>query len=218
MIHVDRRPSPPSLQQNGEEWNRQYCEALREWISNGKTSGKKPKATKYKQDDVRDELHKCFNDKCAYCETLTKITEAYAEIEHYKPKSVYCESSHEWNNLLLSCGACNRKKSDNFPTDHKILNPFDDEHPEEHFIYVKNEENGWIELQPIDMRGANTVTCCDLNRIQLMRNRFTILTLVELMKLAIDDGDTSQPWPLRYQQAMEKGQYIGMLKRMGLRE
>jgi uncharacterized protein (TIGR02646 family) len=36
------------------------------------------------------------------------------EIEHYRPKSKYAHYAFDWDNLLLSCGPCNRKKLNRF--------------------------------------------------------------------------------------------------------
>lgn len=72
----------------------------------------------YKADDVKDELNKLFNNKCAYCETHYKTT-ADLNIEHYRPKSEvkieengktftgYWWLANKWSNLLPACKRCN---------------------------------------------------------------------------------------------------------------
>lgn len=47
--------------------------------------------------------------RCGYCEDS-----AADEIEHIKPKDLYPETVFVWENYLLSCGICNRRKSNRF--------------------------------------------------------------------------------------------------------
>lgn len=47
--------------------------------------------------------------RCGYCEDS-----AADEIEHIKPKDLYPETVFVWENYLLSCGWCNRRKSNRF--------------------------------------------------------------------------------------------------------
>ena len=47
--------------------------------------------------------------RCNYCEDS-----AGDEVEHIKPKSLYPETVFVWDNYLLSCGQCNRGKSNRF--------------------------------------------------------------------------------------------------------
>lgn len=64
--------------------------------------------------DVKLQLKKDFNYKCAYCEK--QIEKGYFEVEHYRPKGRVEGCSHSgywwlalsWDNLLPSCPPCNR--------------------------------------------------------------------------------------------------------------
>lgn len=68
----------------------------------------------YKADDVREQLIKDQYGKCAYCEC--RVTMAYNDVDHYRPKSIYYWLGHEWSNLLYACPTCNRScKKDSFP-------------------------------------------------------------------------------------------------------
>ena len=60
----------------------------------------------YKAADVRHQLLEDQHDKCAYCEC--RIPQAYNDVEHYRPKSIYYWLGHDWNNLLYACPICNR--------------------------------------------------------------------------------------------------------------
>ena len=60
---------------------------------------------------IRTTLEKmCYGvQRCTYCEDSIGD-----EIEHIKPKDLYPEYSFVWKNYLLSCGICNRSKSNCF--------------------------------------------------------------------------------------------------------
>lgn len=65
---------------------------------------------RYKYKDIKEKLSDIYNDKCAYCETR----ERRLQVEHFRPKSKYYWLAYSWDNLLLSCSACNSKKIDVF--------------------------------------------------------------------------------------------------------
>lgn len=67
------------------------------------------KAKRYDGEDVKTRILADQYDKCYLCER-NRITDF--EIEHHKSESNYPELVQDWNNLYLSCGYCNRKKSD----------------------------------------------------------------------------------------------------------
>jgi hypothetical protein len=99
------------------------------------SSDPKPKTAfefaQYKADDVKENLHKLFNKKCAYCESFYDTT-GPVDVEHYRPKGTVTEYSEHnagekhpgywwlaatWGNLLPSCIDCNRKRK------HKVYKP-----------------------------------------------------------------------------------------------
>ncbi|MEZ4363860.1 MAG: hypothetical protein R3B48_27040 [Kofleriaceae bacterium] len=47
--------------------------------------------------------------RCMYCEDSLAN-----EIEHYRPKGLYPESTFDWLNYLYACGSCNRNKGGRF--------------------------------------------------------------------------------------------------------
>lgn len=53
------------------------------------------------------------------------------DIEHYWPKVSYPDKSFQWENMLLACAGCNRKKGERFPLDEHgkplLVNPVDEE-------------------------------------------------------------------------------------------
>ena len=72
------------------------------------------KSNLYKVADVQNELAKIYYFKCAYCEKDIRNEDKH--IEHYRPKSRYYWLAYSWDNLLLSCGKCNRFKGAKFLT------------------------------------------------------------------------------------------------------
>lgn len=76
----------------------------------------------YSKDEVKDELYKMFNNKCAYCET--RLAGLPMDVEHWRPKNaVYNEKTKklmkpgyfwlgaDWDNLFPSCADCNRARN-----------------------------------------------------------------------------------------------------------
>lgn len=54
-------------------------------------------------------------DKCAYCETSTKVV-AHGDVEHFRPKNKYWWLAYCYENYLVSCSICNEiHKRDKFP-------------------------------------------------------------------------------------------------------
>jgi uncharacterized protein (TIGR02646 family) len=69
----------------------------------------------YYGEDVKRQLLSDQDSKCYLCERLLGTD---FEIEHFAGREG--NLINDWNNLLLSCGYCNRKKSNNY---NNLLNP-----------------------------------------------------------------------------------------------
>ena len=82
-------------------------------FENNKDAKKYTSKTAYKTKDVQTKLSEIYHNKCAYCEKNIDDTDKH--IDHYRPKSKYFWLAFSWDNLLLSCGQCNRdNKKDKF--------------------------------------------------------------------------------------------------------
>ena len=122
-------------------------------------------------DDVREALHKMQYRKCCYCERLLDSEGSNQQIEHFWPKTIYPEKQYQWDNLLLACGRCNRKKHNKFPTNYGnpvLIDPADDNiDPEDHIKFVVGRDVH-IELiggcfwSPGSARGEVTIKVLDL--------------------------------------------------------
>jgi hypothetical protein len=62
--------------------------------------------------EAKDQLLVETHDKCAYCETPTKVVD-YGDVEHFRPKSKYWWLAYSYENYLVSCAICNQKYKSN---------------------------------------------------------------------------------------------------------
>ena len=69
------------------------------------------RAKSYRGDDVCNMLVADHDGKCYLCECA--VHHLY-EVEHLQSRYNHPELSFEWKNLFLACGACNKKKGDDF--------------------------------------------------------------------------------------------------------
>ena len=149
--------------------------------------------TLYKADVVQERLKTIYNFKCAYCEK--DIRDEDKHIEHYRPKNIYYWLAYSWDNLLLSCGQCNRHKWNNFETKKTKVTYTDEEFEDIHNLgknYDELEEPMIINPEKDDIlediqfdknafidseneRVKHTIfEACDLNRNMLIENRVKI--------------------------------------------
>ena len=123
MIKIDRskEPCPPSLLTAGVTERDRNIQIIENGLA------EKLSFQAYKNADVAEALERLFNKKCAYCESeFFAVTPA--DIEHFRPKSRtitkrmknpkfigYYWLAADWDNLLLSCPNCNRRKTHSVP-------------------------------------------------------------------------------------------------------
>ena len=65
---------------------------------------------RYKLLDIKNKLQQIYKSKCAYCEH--RLEELH--VERYRPKSIYFWLAYSWDNLLLACPTCNKRKGNHF--------------------------------------------------------------------------------------------------------
>lgn len=159
---------------------------------------KKYSFTVYKDARIKATLVSAFKGKCAFCDSSLRHI-SYGDIEHFRPKSVYWWLAADWKNFLLACPRCNSFKRDKFPLasnslkiNYKIHSTFDEvetaEEPyrqllnpylDEPELIISYEENA----EPVIKLSAseklnNSITVYDLNRIDLVQERFKVLKIV----------------------------------------
>ena len=117
MRHVVRTEKPEIL---GSEVVEGYLAELEgEMYSSAKLQRQSRRASSSAEREllhgVESSLLPMFEQKCAYCERVfTGSGELTCEIDRFRPASVFPELRFEWNNLLPSCGRCNRLKGDRY--------------------------------------------------------------------------------------------------------
>ncbi len=112
-------------------------------------------------DEVMEELTRMVGprERCMFCADSRGV-----DIDHFWPKARYPEHTFLWDNLLLICSGCNRKKGERFELDATgsplLINPTRDD-PWDHLYY--DSETGIVTARFIpktgepDPRGQYTV-------------------------------------------------------------
>ena len=149
MIHIDRSPTPPPIgvyteekyklvdKTMGTKAQREIEKAIvfftdpAHYCSDRKITRKSFTFHVCKDSELAVALEKCFNRKCAYCESrFAHVTPK--EIEHFRPKSAidtdsktlkpgYYWLATDWENLLVSCVDCNRARYHEVPGQDKKM-------------------------------------------------------------------------------------------------
>ena len=117
---------------------------------------KDKKKVVWKAKSIGDTLLKSSFYKCAYCECELQKEDSYMQIDHFKDKDTYPDEVVKWENLLPSCGRCNRKKWTLDVNLHPIVNPYDDD-PKMH---LKHQA---FRLYGKDPKGEKTIDKLFLN-------------------------------------------------------
>jgi uncharacterized protein (TIGR02646 family) len=136
--------------------------------------------------DIKNQLMDKFHGHCAYCGKKLH-SNIDANIEHFKPKSIYPELEFEWSNLLLSCRECNVIKSNKFPIDENgssiLLNPNKDDLSK----HIKQSKNGILE--GISDRGKAMIEMLKLNRESLIEQRMLKMINMDISKEGVIPPD-----------------------------
>jgi len=167
MIYVNRIDKPNVLVRNEVKWT--------EAIKSATTAESKEKAIgKYQHEEIKDQLSKMFNGKCAYCESFIENVD-YGDIEHFRPKAKFPELAVTWDNLLLACKKCNgtAQKGDNWPSNSEggpLVNP-SEEQPEDFFEFLFDEATLVSIVRPKNIRGTTSERIYGLNKHLLLKDR-----------------------------------------------
>ena len=212
MIKVskDLNDVPASLNDRKTNRKRDNC------IKDRKYHYKKAFDQQYKQQDVKDELKRIYNEKCTFCEEKVKecidnnLEDCSQTIEHYRPKGKYYWLAYSWDNLLLCCHRCNQNKDNHFEIDntqleynesfkdkiHTSTNDYQDEKPKiinpelESVIDKLSFYDGIIYSD--DKRVKYTIKTCSLDRYKLNEERKIIID--DFIKVVIDKKLKNEPF------------------------
>lgn len=187
MIEVDKNLKSIPLILQSESRKKAF-------LHNTKLAKYDDKSNLYKVGSVDKALCELYNNKCAYCEK--DISDEDKHIEHYRPKNIYYWLAYSWDNLLLSCSKCNKKKGEKFEviknkvvySDEKFedihsLGEFYDEIEKPKLINPEREDildrlifDNEATMSSCDERISFTIDdVCDLNRRTLRQNRMRVL-------------------------------------------
>lgn len=170
MHKVERNEPPEGLKEKSIEFNKEFSNETDITKAWGKFTG-----TKLKKQTL-NQLKEMFKGCCAYCEGEYDDT-SYAEIEHFKPKSLYPELMFEYSNMNLACQICNTNKKEKY--DDKLINPTVED-PEEHLRYKT-----YI-LKPLDERGKLTINMFDINSEERLNKRKSVYDEVNKRMLLVN--------------------------------
>jgi uncharacterized protein (TIGR02646 family) len=163
----------------------------------------------YQSGEVREALGRLFHNKCAYCETQSISS---LNIEHHRPTSNagggrqrlphhYAWLAYDWENLLLVCHECGRRKRNSFPLDGaraplaaqltrvraqerpKLLDPGYDR-PQRHLDFTLDGR-----CHPLTKRGGATIGILELNRESLIKERRQIFSILALQLSTLKGDD-----------------------------
>lgn len=136
------------------------------------------------QDFIKDTLLQMSNNKCCYCECEINVAGSDFHVEHFHPKDIYKDEVVLWDNLLPSCGRCNRHKSTLDTRIKPIIHPIRNE-PKNHLEFRSN----FLLLVGKDDLGEFTIDRLELNddeRLSVDRYRLAFSVNKSLDKLLKD--------------------------------
>lgn len=170
MIALQKLEEPRSLQRNRERWTQELLEA----IDSGDEKLISRRKKKYNQPDVKDQLKRETQQKCAYCESRITVV-AHGDIEHVTPKSIEPERAFEWQNLTFACQICNQNKTDK----EDMFDPYNNAMAEIAFLAPPILVGRSVKTQ-------KTIIQLDLNRSELIEDRTAHIKDFSLALEAID--------------------------------
>lgn len=179
MIQVKRGAEPAGFAADSAAWKQQFEEKQ---YRNRNLSPSEFWATIRQQAAMKqyaEILRQRFHGKCAFCESKKEDL----QIEHFRPKdkNKYPELMFVWDNWLIACSDCNKKKGSKFPLEHGkacFIDPVT-ENPAEHVEFLESH------ILSKSTRGNTTIQEIQLNRTILTeaRSRWLTMTINSLLLL-----------------------------------
>lgn len=175
MIRIEKLDKPNILKENEKKWTEEYLD----YIKSGKEIPKKVKK-RYSQPEIKEQLMKETNGKCAYCESkFTHICPG--DIEHILPKNkeAHPELYVTWSNLTMACESCNRSGKKSYNNDAEpLLNPYTDAIEQEIF-----SAGSMIFATAGSRQGQITIDVLQLNRGELIERRSEAIKKLDLLRM-----------------------------------
>ena len=156
MRRLSKSGAPAILAAEGSDWTAKFTTER----AAGQT-----KFTPWRHSEIVAALTQETFGKCAYCESVIADVAA-PNVEHIWPKSRRPDLVVDWQNLTLSCPACNTAKGTYYSETAPLLNPYEVD-PEVHLMFAGPA----IAAQLGDDLGRRTVTKLKLMREALILER-----------------------------------------------
>lgn len=196
MIKIQKTEEPRILKENAKEWTAEYLQYIKE----GKSIPDNIK-TRYSQPEIKEQLIKETNGKCAYCESkFTHICPG--DIEHILPKNkeAHPELYVTWNNLTMACETCNRTGKKTYNNDDEpLLNPYTDE--------IKNEvfcAGPMIFASMGSRKGKISIDVLKLNRGALIERRTEAIKKIDLLRSRYEQEENESYKKILFNEIMEE--------------
>lgn len=129
--------------------------------------------------ELKKDLLKTSNGKCAYCECKVDEESKYMEVEHFEDKHSNPDKVVDWDNLLPSCKRCNASKGSHNVTVEPIVNPYETD-PKLHLGFKL------YRIKALSDVGQNTIDVLALNnfdRVMIKR-----IEVGEIIQDSIDEA------------------------------
>ena len=163
MKSLEKSQCPHVLRENSQSWTAAYVRDA--------TLGRRPTGH-WGHKEIRSALADETERRCAYCEARVAHV-AYEHVEHIKPKSLFPQLAHEWENLTTACPRCNAYKGAYWDALRPALNPYVDQ-PHEHITFIGNLASPCEGSE----RGEITLRVLRLNRLELAYDRMVRLLAI----------------------------------------
>jgi uncharacterized protein (TIGR02646 family) len=191
MIKLERPDEPQILIDNGATWLNELQDAIAKYKSY-KAIPDDEKAVlvaHYRHADIKNALSSSSHGKCAFCE-CHPAEGGYIQVEHFKPKATYPQSTFEWTNLLPACAQCNGSKLNHDTVAEPIINPYDI-NPADAFYFdnisIKPQAGSKYDV------AKKTIEVCSLEGTRLWKPRADILISLtgyaQALSNALEDYD-----------------------------
>lgn len=136
---------------------------------------------------VRAALALMTDGHCSYCDGHPLNATGEAMVDHFRPKAIFPEHAYAWENLFLTCSACNRAKGERW--DELLLRPDDSKFRFERYFEC-HFATGELAPAPIaspedQARAHRTIEVLRLNRADACKSR--LRTLRWLREVSVDD-------------------------------
>lgn len=166
MRRLTKEEAPLVLREKAAAWTDQFLAHL--------SGGGRP-PTPWRNPAILTQLKAETRQKCAYCEGIIADV-SYPHVDHILPKSRRPDLVVAWENLTISCSACNVEKGDYYDPAAPLINPYTED-PLDHLAFCGPA----VFAKLGNDKGARTVARLNLMRAALVIERARRLQSLHLL-------------------------------------